>query len=262
VDYIYNIGKHEISRDMVTKANAAGNLGVTLDSLEFVTDSPRPEMPATGISWFEAAKFVNWLNTSSGFPAAYKFNKSGEFQLWQAEDRGFDASNRFRNRLARYFLPSVHEWYKAAYYEPTSGQYFDYPTGSDTVPTPVAGGVAEGTAVYGSEGLADVRQAGGRSPYGTVAQGGNAAEWEETEYDLLNDRPLSIRGVRGGGLFFISDHLSASLRNGVGHDAVPALEDGRFGFRVASIPEPNSLRLISLATLGLLQRRRSLPGRS
>jgi formylglycine-generating enzyme required for sulfatase activity len=29
--------------------------------------------PATGVSWNEAARYVNWLNTSNGLAPAYKF---------------------------------------------------------------------------------------------------------------------------------------------------------------------------------------------
>jgi len=30
-------------------------------------------VPITNVSWYEAAQFVNWLNTSTGHQAAYKF---------------------------------------------------------------------------------------------------------------------------------------------------------------------------------------------
>lgn len=52
-------------------------------------------------------------------------------------DPGYDASNQYRNSLAKYVLPSFNEWYKAAYYDPNkpAGGYWIYPTGSDTAPT-------------------------------------------------------------------------------------------------------------------------------
>src|SRR5262245_5968422 len=71
VNYVYNLGKYEISRDIITRASAEGNLGLTLFEYNF-TGGPRPEMPAI-VSWNEAARFVNWLNTSQGYDAAYKF---------------------------------------------------------------------------------------------------------------------------------------------------------------------------------------------
>lgn len=111
-------------------------------------------MPATGISWNEAARFVNWLNTSQGYPEAHKFNTqpgdveydaNANVDLWEAADAGFDPANPFRNSLAQYFLPSVDEWYKAAYYDAdantAAGGYWDFPTGSDLAPTPVASGL-------------------------------------------------------------------------------------------------------------------------
>ena len=112
------------------------------------------------------------------------------FELWTISDAGYNPNNLYRNSLARYFLPSVNEWYKAAYYDPTSGVYYNYPTGSDTAPTAVANGTAAGTAVYNRRRLQTAlrisRIAGGLSPYGTMGQGGNVFEWEETDFDLVN----------------------------------------------------------------------------
>jgi len=122
VPYTYQIGKYEISEQMIDKANALGGLGIT-------KDTRGPDYPATSVTWYEAARFVNWLNTSTGNAPAYKFDLSGNFQLWGATDPGYDPNNLYRNKLAEYVLPSVHEWHKAAYYNPASGVYYDYPTG-------------------------------------------------------------------------------------------------------------------------------------
>ena len=64
VAYNYNIGKYEISRDMIEKANSAGSLGITMADMTSYGGNG-VNMPATGINWYEAAKFVNWLNTST-----------------------------------------------------------------------------------------------------------------------------------------------------------------------------------------------------
>ena len=75
VDYTYRMGQFEISRDMITKANAEGSLGITLvDMTSFGGNGA--DKPATGVSWFEAATFVNWLNGST---PAYKFDGGGNF---------------------------------------------------------------------------------------------------------------------------------------------------------------------------------------
>ena len=153
VPYAYRMGKFEISEQMIDKANTLGGLGIT-------KDTRGADKPATSVSWNEAARFVNWLNTSTGSPPAYKFalqpgeggySANANIQLWTPSDAGYNPNNLYRNSLARYFLPSVDEWYKAAYYDPTSGVYYDYPTGSNTAPTAVASGTAAGTAVYNGQ---------------------------------------------------------------------------------------------------------------
>lgn len=250
VDSTYRIGKFEISEDMIDKANTLGSLDIT--------ESTRgPDKPATSVNWFEAAKFVNWLNTSTSSTPAYKFDGGGNFQLWLPGDAGYNPNNLYRNSQATYFLPSVDEWYKAAYYDPNSGVYFDYPTGSDTAPTAVASGTADSTAVYIDQlGPADITLAGGLSPYGTMGQGGNVWEWEETDSDLVNDSTSWVgvpigsasRGIRGDFWGHSSDGLSSSVRGG----NIPA-GSSTIGFRVASaIPEPSSFAFFSVVTVGLL----------
>jgi len=111
VPYVYRIGKYEVSEDMINKANTVGGLGIT-------KDTRGTDKPATGISWNEAARFINWLNTSEGLMPAYKFavqpggvcyNANANIQLWQSGDPGYNSENLFRNDLAAYFLPIVAE---------------------------------------------------------------------------------------------------------------------------------------------------------
>ncbi len=179
VSYVYNIGKFEVSRDMVTKANTEGDLGIPLSASPEFTSA---DQPATSVSWNEAARFVNWLNTSQGFLPAYKFefqpgdvgySANANIELWDSADAWrLDGENRFRHKDARYWLPSVDEWYKAAYYDPVSDSYFNFPTGSDTAPMPVAGGTTADTAVYNRQSIpADIMDAGGLSPFGVMAMG-------------------------------------------------------------------------------------------
>jgi len=253
VDTTYRIGQFEISEDMIDKANAIGGLGIT-------HNNRGANKPATSISWFEAAQFVNWLNTASGSTPAYKFDTGGNFQLWQSSDAGFNPNNLYRNSQARYFLPSVDEWYKAAYYDPTGGVYYNDPTGSDSVPDGIDFPDAPFDAVFvdGNNGAGagpnDITDVGLSSPYGTAGQGGNVFEWEETSFDLMNDSSSSLRSFRGGSWATVSFGLVASFRN----KRLPSDEVTGIGFRVASIPEPSTLLLGTLASMGLLMRRRCL----
>jgi hypothetical protein len=258
VAYSYDIGKFEVSEDMITKYNA--NFG-TANSLAITQSSSRgANKPATLVTWNEAARFVNWLNTSTGNPAAYKFTTSGvndNIALWASGDAGFDASNPYRNSLAKYVLPSYNEWYKAAYYNPNDSTYYDYANGSNMAPTAVASGTGAGTAVYGLSFVlppADVDQAGGLSPYGVMGLGGNVSEWEESSAGLVNNSGSSARGIRGGSWYYGSSDQSSSTRQFNTPDS--GLNDG--GFRVASlsssppaaVPEPGTLLLGTLLGLG------------
>jgi len=157
-----------------------------------------------------------------------------------------------------YFIPSEDEWYKSAYHKNNgvtggAANYWDYPTGSDSVPTAVYGGTAAGTAVFYASPViptapADVNNAGGLSPYGTMGQGGNVWEWNEA---LIG----SSRGVRGGCWGDYSDGLASSG----GADISPTAENLGFGFRVASVPEPGSIILLvcgAIAALILWRRRK------
>jgi formylglycine-generating enzyme required for sulfatase activity len=255
VAYTYRMGKYEISEQMIEKANAAGALGIT-------KDTRGPDMPATSVTWFEAARFVNWLNASTGSVPAYKFveipgrNPTLQFALWEPSDAGYSAANRYRNSLSTYFLPSIDEWYKAAYYDPVTGVYWDYPTGSNSPPLAVTSGTAAGTAILHqglSAGPADIFQAGGLSPFGTMAQGGNVYEWEETESDLVNDDPLFRRSVRGG----FWDSTQSALLALAGGDNFPTSGVFNVGFRIASVvPEPTSMTSIGVCVITVIWCRR------
>jgi formylglycine-generating enzyme len=258
VPYVYGIGTYEVPEHAIRRANAA-----TADSempLSITLDERGPDKPATSVSWFEAARFVNWLNEDKGAPRAYKFDDgpggSGDFELWEPGDVGYNPANPFRNTQARYFLPSVDEWYKAAFYDPVTDSYFDYPTGMNTPPMAVASGMEANTAVYNQAGPADVMLAGGESPFGTVGQAGNSAEWQETAFDLLNDSTFENRNIANrdwtqGTVEAVAFSLSNEARLSVR----PFIEPISVGIRVISVPEPSTLMTaFVLISLLILQR--------
>lgn len=267
VPYNYRIGNYEISRDIIAKANAVGDLQITMADWDSFGDVGN--RPATDVSWNEAARFVNWLNVSSGYSAAYKFDiqpggagysANSDILLWEVGDVGYDANNRYRNSKAFYFLPSLNEWYKAAYYDGSTSTYYIYATGSNTTPNAVSHGTGAGTAVYDQNqmaGPADIDQAGGLSPYGTMGQNGNVWEWIETAATGMNASASEDRAFRGG---YWAEAENAMQSRTFTQEAPSSYADG-IGFRVASVPEPSAALVVIVAVgAGLLRwrARRSL----
>ena len=253
VPYNYRMGTYEISQDAITKATAAGLTSVTAGAW---TGS----QPAANMTWYEAAAFVNFLNTSTGHPAAYNLDASAttltlwsSAQAWQA-----GGENLYRHKDAYYFLPSEDEWYKAAYHknDGATANYWDYGTGSNSIPTAVVSGTTAGSAVFNSitSFPAAVDNSGGLSPYGTRGQNGNVWEWDESAFDGSNSDSSENRTYQGGGWNYTEDGLRSSRHYASG----PAFSNVDVGFRVASIvPEPSSaLLLLGSGWMWLLKRRR------
>ena len=242
VSYTYDISKFAISEGDIATYNA----DPVNSTLQITIDSRGTDKPATSVSWNECARYVNWLNIREGHQPAYKFTTSGvndDITLWSSSEAWqTDGENLFRHKDAKYFLPSKDEWYKAAYYKSgsTSAGYWSYPTGSNTSPTAVASGTAADTAVYGGQsGPADVDQAGGLSPYGTMGQGGNANEWNETAFDGNNDSAVEVREGGGGSYASGNGSLLASIRGQFDR----SIQINSLGFRIAKV-EPLIDRVI------------------
>jgi hypothetical protein len=260
VPYEYRVGTYEISQNAIDKATASGMTDVTAGPWT-------GNQPAANITWYEAAAFVNWLNTSTGRQAAYDLTWDGSawsMTLWSSTDAWqLGGENLYRHKDAFYFLPSENEWYKAAYYNPSGVNYFDCPTGSDAAPTAVTSGTDAGTAVYdGVAGApAGVDVAGGLSAYSTMGQGGNVFEWNESAFDGLNSSSSEGRAIRGGYWLDPEGSLRSSGR-GYG-DGDPTIELDVIGFRVASVPEPSTYALLAMTAAGALwftRRRRPAKG--
>ncbi len=247
VGYDYRVSTYEISQDAITKAT---NLGMT----NVTAGAHAGNRPAANISWFEAAAFVNWLNTSQGLQAAYNLTFSGTWSLtvWGESDRattGVDSgTNPYRHKNAFYVLPSEDEWYKAAFHQNTgvNANYWDYATGSNSTPTAVASGTTAGTVVFdGQPNPADVDSAGGLSSYGTMGQTGNVFEWIESASPPTDGSRLFL----GGKWTSASDELRSSFTNYI----EPEAQESDVGFRVVSVvPEPHEYAIMVTGMLGLL----------
>jgi hypothetical protein len=93
--------------------------------------------PVNFISWFNAARFANWLHNN--MPSGSQNSLTTESGAYYLNGTTSDATIT-RISGARYALPTEDEWYKAAYYKGGSSNagYWNYATQSDSIPSCVA----------------------------------------------------------------------------------------------------------------------------
>ena len=284
VSYAYSIAQNETSisqycaflNAMATtdtyglyNANMAANsaiAGITQSgvsgSFSYSVVAGSGNKPITYVSWFDAARFCNWLH--HGQPTGLQTTgttEDGAYALLGAvSGTGFSVQPG-----AKVWIPSENEWYKAAYYDPTkdgTGGYWmvanqSNSLTSNTIGVPGAANFFDGDYVGSGSAVVPVVDAltnGGAygansdSYYGTNDQTGNVWEWNDA---VIN----SDRGLRGGAWDLPAtptNYAAASFRGG----DVPTLEFVSVGFRIATVPEPSSFMLTMLAGGGLLMRRK------
>lgn len=202
--------------------------------------------PISYVSWFDAARFANWLQNGQGSGST----ETGAYTL-----NGATSGVISKNANATFWIPSENEWYKAAYYDPSKaggGGYWLYPTQSDIPPGNTIGNTPNQANFYDTtfsvtEAVGwDTNQnyltdegafSGSQSFYGTFDQGGNVFEWNDSVDG-------SLHGLRGGSWFI--------ALNGTSTDMISTTrwtddtERNITGFRVAAVPEPSTWFLLLL----------------
>jgi len=242
--------------------------------------------PITYVSWFDSARFANWM--SNGRPSSEQINAQnlqpnqvtddGAYNLGTATSGNAVAKNAINpntQAAPTFYIPTENEWYKAAYYSPVkdgpgSPGYYLYGTQSDTAPG--NGGTNALTAMatkdlanqanyrpdrrYAVTGTtSNIISSGDQNLLTDVGAFTNTYSYygafdmsgNAQDWNDLSGAAGSNRGLRGGFYNDTPEKLASSNRISL---AVPSSESFGIGFRLASpVPEPAMLGLGSAGVL-------------
>lgn len=180
-------------------------------------DGSAADRPITYVSWFDAARFVNWI--ANGQPSGRQNARTTENGAYDLRKAGGgkavprNAINPNTRAAPTFFLPTENEWYKSAYFTPDKGGapgYFTFATQQDVAPTNNPAAASGSIVNYLMGAVYSVTQSAVFSPnqnyltnvgafatttshYGTLDQNGNVYEWND-----LAGTAGRFRGLRGG----------------------------------------------------------------
>ena len=225
--------------NMATDARGCGIQATTVGGVTTYTATKGDNMPVNFVSVYDAMRFCNWVTTGNTETGVYILNGAvNDISLVVRNDAAWQAGG-----IA---ITSLDEWYKAAFYNGSTGQYSTYANGLNTITTSEANfDNSVGT-------ITDVFAYGTTSSYGILDMNGNVYEWTDTVTG-------SYVYMRGGYSASAAIHLVASYSN----VSAAASENHFNGFRVSSlnpIPEPSTYAAIfgGLALAVAAYRKRSI----
>jgi formylglycine-generating enzyme required for sulfatase activity len=230
-------------------------------SYVYTVDAGYENRPVNMVSWASAARFCNWLtnNQPTGAQGSATTESGSYFLNGATTDQVLVTITRSAN--ARYVLPTINEWHKAAYYDPEKpggAGYWDYSTMSDSLPSNMLSGSGNNNANYYNGGYTDpvhyLTDVGAftasPSAYGTFDQGGNVWQWTENVVGNI------YHDLRGGSFADYGSYMRADYLCG----PTPPNVYSYIGFRVSEVPEPGTLAILAIGAVGLLKRRKIVRG--
>ncbi len=260
VNYIYNLGKYTVTIGQyaiflnhvavtdpyqlwnpgmtqpyvqgISRSGASGNYVYSVMTQYSAANLSSESMPITGVSWFSAARFANWMANGQAIgPESAGTTENGAYNLNGTLKGKTSARNEINpntGEIPTYYIPTENEWYKAAYYYVQGGgslgNYYTYATQSNTVPGNIVGsGLNLSNFLYDSESgycvtqsqlfepstyLTDVGTfSGSPSFFQTFDQTGNVWEWN----DLTGQASLQ-KGLRGAAWTSPPAYMPSSYR--------------------------------------------------
>jgi sulfatase modifying factor 1 len=271
VNYAYAIGKYEITNtqyaaflNAVGQSNANGvynaNMGNsssgtfggiiqsgTSGAYSYSVASGFEAKPVNWVSWFSAARYVNWLENGKPVDATGTAVNNGTYTLGTATSGNITSWNA--GSIWR--LPSASEWMKAAFYNPDTPGYSTYGTGMNTIVSGTGGSASDGVVyqVSGSGPQAVGSFSNADNYYGLFDASGNVREWTGKVNPAASGTNLQEAYLANGSYAGGSDY-AVSIDNGV--YALGTSASAGIGFRVALVPEPSTIALAAMGVAGAL----------
>jgi len=227
-------------------------------SYTYTVNTGFADKPVNNITWFTAARFVNWY--ANGQTTAPTATETGSYTLVGGQTSGNIAA---RNANAKAFLPSADEWTKAAFYDPKTQSYSTWPTQSNTRPTatiPTGNEqiTAANTANYNpqSAGVTTKMTNVGTyvnttSTYGLFDMTGNVNEMTDTAQSTDATKFQALGGSWASTASTLDSFYSSA---NVGEFKADDVQTGAMGFRVAAVavPEPGNMVAAAMGIAGLV----------
>lgn len=255
VSYRYKIGVYEVTQgqyvEFLNDVAASdpyglwGNWGISRSGSDgnYTYSTTDPNLPAVKVNIYGAMRFANWLTTGDTETGVYEL---GGVALPAV---GSITRNMTAYQNGGFAIPSMDEWYKAAYYQPASlggdtDSYWDYATNSNTPPSGLEANYLSGDNLNPGV-MVDVGYSIA-SFSGTYDMTGNAWEYSDTVLPELPDWYLNF-----GGSYQKTGTESYALTAGL---SPPNLYQQTLGFRVVQfdqVPEPETYAL-GIASCALL----------
>ena len=300
VDYEYRISRTEVtSGQYVEYLNARIDAGFPASTIrvprlggviydfvnnQWITRTGGEMLPVGGVTWQDAAIYMNWLHNGKGADTADFMSGAYDVSTFGTVpgDPRARTDQSARSPGAKYWIPSHDEWFKAAHWDPNKngpnqGGYWEFSHTSDTQPIPGLPGVGETSADLAIDDEAAFMiplesYPDSRSPWGLLDVSGGGAEWTERWFTRIDpdDTERRIWDGAGAGNTTISrgdsnfDPILGIDRTTdrhweYGSEFADVTVPAYFSFRIASaIPAPGvGVPLLAISVSILARRRRS-----
>jgi len=276
VNYVYQMGTYEVSNQqytdflsaigssdpyslystsMATDVNGGINRTGATGSYAYSVKSGFANEPVTFASWYNAARFANWLhNGQTNDPASLE---TGSYLMPNAAS----AQVLTRSPNATFVIPTMNEWFKGGFHSGGLSQidYKIYATDNNTQPTAAVSNTALANranfnqATAGSTGPLPIGSfTNSLSSYGLYEMMGNVSEMTETAQAVNVNRSYTMSGAWNTTASNLASQFSLGFSNPLYSGT--AAKTSALGFRLAKVepvPEPGTIALAGVGLAGL-----------